>query len=166
MCNPGLLRKIEHFIEDINNLLREVSPPPPSPPDRELVLELGEDDEMGESTCSYYFVCHSSRCLFWLSDFDLGDIMDGVCGVTKKTHIRESTPVPGTHQTKHMTRPGVTSPVLVGNNHEIAKNLRLTTLGLIGRRSRVTGKFPMIYSRNSVGYCFTPALVRRVQNLM
>ena len=117
MCDPDLLQEIEQFIEDINKL-RAVSPPLPE--DWELVLELGKDD--GEPICSYYFVCHSTRCLFWLHEFDLESVVDGLCGVTEKTHIRESTPVPGTHRAKHTTRLWVAIPVLVGNHHEIAKS--------------------------------------------
>ena len=94
MCDPDLLQKIEQFVEEINKL-REVSPP--LPPDWELVLELGKDDETGESICRYYFVRHSTRCLFWLHEFDLECILAGLCGVTEKTHIRESAPVPGAH---------------------------------------------------------------------
>ena len=160
MCDPDLLQKIEQFVEEINKL-REVSPP--LPPDWELVLELGKDDETSESICRYYFVRHSTRCLFWLHEFDLESVVAGLCGVTEPTHIRKSAPVPGTRRTKHMTRPGAAIPVLVGNHHDIA-GLWLTTPGLIGRRSRITGKFLRRSSRSSVAFYFMPALVCQVQD--
>ena len=94
MCDPDLRQEIEQSIEEINQL-REVSSP--LPVDWELVLELGKDDETEERICSYYFVRHSTRCLFWLHEFDLQSVLEDLCGVTENTHIRESTPVPGTH---------------------------------------------------------------------
>jgi len=114
MCDQNLLREIEQSIEEINKL-KEISPPLPE--DWELVLELGED-ETGDPICSYYFVRHSTRCMFWLHDLDLDSVLAGLCGVTEKTHIRESVLVPSTRQTNHVTRPGITIPVLVGNDHD------------------------------------------------
>ena len=124
LCDQDLRQEIEQSVEEIAKL-REISPPLPE--DWELVLELGVDDETGEPTCSYYFVCHSSRCLFWLHEFDLESVLDGLRGVTEKTHIREPTPIPGTHRTERVTRPGVTGPVLVGNDHGITTKFWLTT---------------------------------------
>ena len=119
MCDPDLLQKIEQYIEKINKLRRDS---PPLPEDWELVLELGKDGETGDPICWYYFVCHSTRCLFWLHEFDLDPVLDDLPGVTEMSHIRESVPVPDTHRTKHMTRPGITGPILVGD-HEVATNL-------------------------------------------
>jgi hypothetical protein len=90
MCNPDLLQRIEEALEEIYKL-RDSCPPLPVD-DWELALELGEDDKTGEPICSYYFVCLSTRCLFWLHDFDLGSILGGVHGVTEWPHIRESAP--------------------------------------------------------------------------
>jgi len=163
MCNPDLLQKIEQYVEEINNL-KEISPPLPE--DWELVLELGEDDETDEPTCSYYFVRHSTRCLFWLHEFDLESVLMDLCGVTEHTHIRESAPVPGTHRTNHMTRPSIAVAILVSDDPTIARNSRLTTLGLIGRHSRITGRFPRSFSRSSVGFYFMRALVGQALNLM
>ena len=163
MCDPDLAQKIEQYVKEINKL-KEISPP--LPVDWELVLELGKDEEIGEPICSYYFVRHSTRCLFWLHEFDLESVLDNLCGVTENTHIRESAPALATHRTNHMTRPGIAIPVLVGNNHAIAANLWLTAPGLIGRHSRTTGRFPRSSSRNSVGFYSMQALVRQVQNSM
>jgi len=120
MCDPDLRQKIEQSVEEINRL-RDASPPLPG--NWELVLELGTDDETCEPICSYYFVCHSTRCLFWLHELDLECVLDYLCGVTEKPHIRESAPVLGTYKTKHMTRPGIASPVLVGIHHKSVMNL-------------------------------------------
>jgi len=92
---------------------------PPLPEDWELALELGEDRETGNSICSYYFVCHSTRCLFWLHEFNFNpeSALHGVCGVTEDTHIRESAHVPGERRTKNMIRPGIAKPVLVRTRH-------------------------------------------------
>ena len=91
MCDPSLRLRIEVALEEINKLrenLRENLLPLPM--DWELALELGEDDETGEPICSYYFVCHTTRCLFWLHEFDLEYALGGLRGVTELPHIRES----------------------------------------------------------------------------
>ena len=92
MRNPGLRRRIEEALEEIK-ILRVSSPPLPGD-DWELALELGEDEETGEEFCSYYFVCHSTRSLFWLHDFDPHDALGGLRGVTELTHVRKSAPTP------------------------------------------------------------------------
>ena len=88
MCDPSLRWRIEVALEEINKL-RENLPPLPTD-DWELALELGEDDETDEPICSYYFVCHTTRCLFWLHEFDLEYALAGLRGVTELPHIRES----------------------------------------------------------------------------
>ena len=90
MRDQKLRQEIEQSIEEIKKL-RDFSPPLPE--DWELVLELAEDDKTHNPICSYYFVCVSTRCLFWLHEFDLEGVLNGVCGVTEITHIRESPPV-------------------------------------------------------------------------
>ena len=113
MCNPDLLQRIEQSVKEINKLRDTL---PLLLDDWELVLELGKDSKTGEPICSYHFVRHSTCCLFWLHEFDLKSVLDGLCGVTKNTHIRKSTPVaPDAHQTDHTPRPGITSPVLVSD---------------------------------------------------
>lgn len=108
MCNPALRREIEEFVDEIYKL-RGI--PPLLPEDWELALEVhGEADER---ICSYYFVCHPTRCLFWLHELDLKDLLGNLSGVTDETHVRESAHVSGIHQTERMTRPGVTISVLV-----------------------------------------------------
>ena len=114
MRDPNLRHEIEQSIKEINEL-RETFPPIPE--DWELALELGKDEETGAPICSYYFVRHHTRCLFWLHDIDLNGILINMGGVTEDTHIREPVPVPGTRRTNRMTRPDVTIPILVGNDH-------------------------------------------------
>jgi len=99
MCNPDLRQEIEEALEEINRL-KDIHPLIPE--DWELALELGTDDETDEPICSYYFVCLSTRCLFWLHDFDLESVLLDLCGVTEKTHIRKSAPTPSIRKTKRM----------------------------------------------------------------
>ena len=124
MCDQGLRSQIEQAIEEINESKKYL---PTTPEDWELALELGTDDETGEPICSYYFVCHSTRCLFWLHDLDLDGVLAGLCGVTDQTHIRKSPPTPSTHETKFMARPGIASTVLVGGYRKSTFALWLTT---------------------------------------
>ena len=163
MCDSVLKQEIERSVEGIHKLMGNF---PPLPGDWELALELGKDSETGENICSYYFICHTTRCLFWLHEFDLENVLENVGGVTEKTHIRESTPAPGIHQTKHMARSGIASSVLVGSRHIVTTASWLTTSGIIGRRSRITGKFPRPFSRNYLGSYFTRGSVSQGQCLM
>ena len=112
MCDPDLRRRIEEAVEEIESL-KDVRPSIPE--DWELALELGTDNETGEPICSYYFVCLSTRCLFWLHHFDLDGVLLDLCGVTEETHIRKSAPTPSVRKTKRKNRPGIASPVLVGS---------------------------------------------------
>jgi hypothetical protein len=86
MCDPVLRQRIEEALEEINELKESC---PPLPDDWELALELGEDGDTGEPICSYYFVCLSTRCLFWLHEFDPESAMADLRGVTEWTHIRK-----------------------------------------------------------------------------
>ena len=111
MRDPDLQQKIEEAIEEIERLKDDC---PPIPEDWELALELDTDEETGEPFCSYYFVCLSTRCLFWLHHFNLDSILLDLRGVTERTHIRKSAPTPNDCKTKCMNRPGITNSVLVG----------------------------------------------------
>ena len=91
MCDPSLRQRVEEALEGIDELKESA---PPLPDDWELALELGNDTETGELICSYYFVCLSTRCLFWLHEFDPERVLTGLRGVTEQTHIRESSPPP------------------------------------------------------------------------
>jgi hypothetical protein len=87
MREPKLRQRIEEALEEMDNLMRVNFPPLPGD-DWELVLELHKN------ICSYYFVRHSTRCLFWLHEFDPVRALGGLSGVTERTHIRESAPAP------------------------------------------------------------------------
>ena len=95
MCDPNLRQQIEETLEEIKRL-KDTSPPLPE--DWELALELGTDDETGEPICSYYFVCNTTRCLFWLHELDLESALGSLPGVTEETHIRKSVPTLGIHK--------------------------------------------------------------------
>ena len=88
MCDPVLRKRIKDALEGIDNLTRD-SPLPVG--DWELALELGVDKGTGEHICSYYFVCHATRCMFWLQEFDPESALLGLRGVTEWPHIRKST---------------------------------------------------------------------------
>jgi hypothetical protein len=86
MCDPALRQRIEEALDEINELKESC---PPLPDDWELALELGEDNDTGEPICSYYFVRLSTRCLFWLHEFDPESAIGNLRGVSERTHIRE-----------------------------------------------------------------------------
>ena len=96
MCDPDLRQRIEEALEEIKRVI-DVSRPLPE--EWELALELGTDKETGDPICSYYFACHSTRCIFWLHYFDTDSVIADLCGVTEKTHIRESATAPTIHDT-------------------------------------------------------------------
>ena len=123
MCNPELRGRIEEAIEEINRLKNDS---PPIPEDWELVLELGTDEQTGQSICSYYFVRLSTRCLFWLHTFNLESVLLDLCGVTEKTHIRKYAYTPSIRKTKRMNRPGIASSVLVNGRRMPATTSWLT----------------------------------------
>jgi hypothetical protein len=118
MCDLVLREEIEKSVREIYKL-KEVSPQ--LPVDWELALELGKDGETGEPICSYYFASLSTRCLFWLHDFDLESVLAYVGGVTEKPHIRESVPPSSIRWTKSMTRLGTASSVLVSDCHMVIR---------------------------------------------
>ena len=124
MRDPDLRQRIEEAIEEIERLKDFC---PSIPEDWELALELGTDEETDEPFCSYYFVRLSTRCLFWLHDFDLDSVLLGLCGVTEKTHIRKSALTPSFHKIKRTNRPGIADSVLVGGHPMLATTPLLTT---------------------------------------
>lgn len=87
MCDPDLRQRIEEALAEIDKLENALDLPLN---DWELALQL-EDDETDGPICSYYYVRYSTRCLFWLQNFNPESAMADLCGVTERTHIREST---------------------------------------------------------------------------
>jgi hypothetical protein len=57
------------------------------PADVELVLEILPQG--AEKICGYYFVEHSSRCLFWLEEFDAEQICGEINVVVSLSHLRQ-----------------------------------------------------------------------------
>jgi hypothetical protein len=55
-----------------------------------LVLELKNSDTSAspDTVCWYYFVNHNSRCLFWLHESDVKDVLSDCKGVESLAHIR------------------------------------------------------------------------------
>lgn len=56
----------------------------------DLVLELKSDgaSDSSATVCCYYFVNHNSRCLFWLHESDIKDVLSDCKGVESLSHIR------------------------------------------------------------------------------
>ena len=127
MRDPNLRQRIEEAVEEAVEEINRLKVNSRSfPEDWELALELGTNDKTNEPTCSYYFARLSTRCLFWLHDFDLASVLAGLHGVTAKTHVREFAHPPSIHKVNCMNRSGIASPVLVGCCRIPAMNSWLT----------------------------------------
>lgn len=61
------------------------------PAEWELVLDLDHGEDPNEIRCYYYFVNHSNRTLFWLHEFDVSPLLNGLYDVKSMRRIREST---------------------------------------------------------------------------
>src|SRR6266436_2159485 len=89
LYDPGDLAIVsesaDQILADLENKAREEGVV--LPPDIELVLEIVQQD--GVSICGYYFVDHSSRCLFWLEQFDAEKMCEGNRVVVSLSHLRE-----------------------------------------------------------------------------
>ena len=72
-----ILGELENIARDENIIL---------PPGLELVLEIIPTED--ELICGYYFVEHSSRCLFWLEEFDAEKICEDIKVVVSQSHLR------------------------------------------------------------------------------
>jgi hypothetical protein len=57
------------------------------PSDIELALEVVPAEE--GPICGYYFINHKSRCLFWLDEFDAGEICSEINAVVSLSHLRK-----------------------------------------------------------------------------
>lgn len=71
------IARIEHFTQS-RNVHR--------PDDVDLVLEISQQDE--DFWCGYYYVCHSTRSLFWLEKHTITDYLSEVRGELHPTHIK------------------------------------------------------------------------------
>ena len=56
------------------------------PSDIELAVEVIPTEE--GPICGYYFINHKSRCLFWLDEFDAGEICLEINAVVSLSHLR------------------------------------------------------------------------------
>lgn len=60
-----------------------------NPTQVDLVLELKDSDVASSGiACGYYFVNHNSRCLFWLHESDVKDVLLDCKGIKSLSHIR------------------------------------------------------------------------------
>ena len=56
----------------------------------ELVLDLADDEDPNGRVCYYYFVNCSNRSLFWLHNFNVTPLLQGLTDVKSKRRISES----------------------------------------------------------------------------
>ena len=56
----------------------------------DLVLYLHEELEGGQMQWLYYYVCHKTRTLFWVHDYNAMDILSEVFWVGSPTHVSAS----------------------------------------------------------------------------
>ena len=87
LYDEGSLRDIERFREDIFTIIETK---PLMPPKWELVLDMGESQQLNERICYYYFINAANRSLFWLEDFDVTPILRGFGKAISMPHICES----------------------------------------------------------------------------
>jgi len=78
------MRELHKFIEQIEDFTRSRNVYQPK--DTHLVLELVED-AVGHFWCAYYYVCHSTRNVFWLEKHDISEFVSEVRGELYPTHI-------------------------------------------------------------------------------
>ena len=56
----------------------------------ELVLDLRDEQGPERRVCHYYFVNCSNRTLFWLHNFNVAPLLNGLSQVKSTRRIRES----------------------------------------------------------------------------
>jgi hypothetical protein len=71
--DPDILTDINHAAEQILSRLQETVRVDAFPAPPELALELNSNVN-GETTCGYYFADSSTRYLFWLEQYDAGEV--------------------------------------------------------------------------------------------
>src|SRR5882672_11277987 len=85
MHDPTLREEIEDFYIYLQQLIRADQLIIPSK-DHDLVLDImATDDE--QISWSYYYVCHESRCLFWLETYDASYMISELFGVKSPAHV-------------------------------------------------------------------------------
>ena len=83
IVDPELFQPLDRFIEEINDFTRSKNI---SFHDTHLVLHCSLDNE-GQAWCGYYYVCHTTRILFWLENFNIDEHLEEVRGELHPTHI-------------------------------------------------------------------------------
>ena len=85
MHNHILRGKMEVFYDYLQNILRR-DQPTIQLNDYDLVLDIMHL-QGGRIQWSYYYVCHKTRCLFWLHKCDATRIISELSGVKSPAHV-------------------------------------------------------------------------------
>jgi len=87
MHDPMLKEEMETFFLALQKILRDDQLTIPSN-NYDLVLDIEPKNQTIQ--WSYYYACHESRCLFWLSPYDGTNMLSEVYGVDCPAHISAS----------------------------------------------------------------------------
>jgi hypothetical protein len=90
MYDPILRREVEksaEMLETKRSTLEKSGIPFPTT-NYDLVLDIVETEDK-VAIRQYYYVDHNNRTLFWLDDYEMKPLMDGILGVKEPGHISE-----------------------------------------------------------------------------
>ncbi|KAF8264910.1 hypothetical protein EI94DRAFT_1737414 [Lactarius quietus] len=85
MHEPVLREEIEDFYHCLQNIVRRDGLVIPSK-SYDLVLDITQSED-GQTSWSYYYACHETRCLFWLGPTEWGF---QIFGVKSALHVKHS----------------------------------------------------------------------------
>jgi hypothetical protein len=85
MHNSIMRDEIEEFYNHLQRVIHIDQLSVPSN-DHDLVLDIMPTVD-GRISWSYYYVCHETRCLFWLETYDAGHMVSEVFGVKSPAHV-------------------------------------------------------------------------------
>ena len=88
MYDPSLRKEIHKSAEELKKKRLDLEDSGISFPtaNYDLVLDIVKtEDEM--SIYQYYYVDHNNRTLFWLDDYEMKPLLDGILGVKEPGHI-------------------------------------------------------------------------------
>ncbi|KAJ8522039.1 hypothetical protein ONZ45_g1350 [Pleurotus djamor] len=86
MLDPDILSETQRFLDIIFDHIRAQNLQ--LEPDVELVVEVVKYDGDDHYRCGYYFVHHTTRCLFWLEPFDLSNALWHAQAQTSLSHVK------------------------------------------------------------------------------
>ena len=85
LFDENTLDTVEDFAKQINQAkaLQEDA----MPHDVECMIHIDADEVDGSPECYYYLVHPQKRILFWMNQFDAGEYLIDIEGVTQPTHL-------------------------------------------------------------------------------